>query len=201
MTSEARSLIDELDAVLSKASESQHLAILRRVTELFLDGSKSFTDQHVAVFDEVIGRLIEKTAHPALIRLSANLAAVGKAPVNVVVSLASEDDIAVSGPVLENSSALSDQALVEIAGKKGQKHLAAIAGRSQICESVTDILVDRGNSEVARKVTANQGSRFSELGFVKLIGRANGDKDLAGAIASRVDLPPELEPFLKLALA
>src|ERR1019366_5227013 len=117
---------------------------------------------------EVIGRLIEKTAHPALIKLSANLAAVGKAPVNVVVSLASEDDIAVSGPVLENSSALSDQALVEIAGKKSQKHLAAIAGRSQICESVTDILVDRGNSEVARKVTANHGSRFSELGFVKL---------------------------------
>ena len=123
MTSEARSLIDELDAVLNKASESQHLAILRRVTDLFLDGSKSFTDEHVAVFDEVIGRLIEKTAHPALIKLSANLAAVGKAPVNVVVSLASEDDIAVSGPVLENSSALSDQALVEIAGKKAKSIL------------------------------------------------------------------------------
>lgn len=201
MTSEARSLIDELDVALSKASHAQHLTMLRQVTELFIDGAKSFTDEHIAIFDEVIGRLIEKTEHPALIKLSAKLAAVGKAPVNVVISLACEDDIEVSGPVLENSGALSDVALVEIAGKKSQKHLVAIAGRTQISETVTDILVDRGNSEVARKVTANQGSRFSELGFVKLIGRANADKDLAGAIASRIDLPPELAPFLRLALA
>ena len=201
MTSEARSLIVELDAALSKASDSQHLTILRRVTDLFLDGSKAFSDDQVAIFDDVIGRLIEKTDHPALIELSARLAPLGNAPVNVIAHLSGNDDFAVSGPILEKSNLLTDQTLAEIAGTKSQKHLAAIAGRTQLSETVTDFLVDRGSPEVAHKVTGNLGARLSELGFVKLIGRAKNDKALAVAIANRTDMPPELEPFLRLALA
>ncbi len=201
MMPETRSLIVELDAALSKASDSQHLTILRRVTDLFLNGSQTFSDDQVAIFDDVINRLIEKTEQPALIELSARLAPVSNAPVNVVARLASNDDIAVSSPILEKSDMLTDQTLAEIAGTKSQKHLAAIAGRTRIRESVTDILVHRGNSEIAHKVTANQGVRLSELGFVKLIQRAKNDKALAAAIANRTDMPPELEPFLKLALA
>ena len=188
MTSEARSLMTELDTALSRASDSQHSSILRRITDLFLGDSERFSGDHVAVFDDVIFRLIERTEHSALIELSAKLAPIGNAPVNVVVRLSNEDDIAISGPVLEQSEVLSEQALAEIAKKKGQKHLAAIAGRHRLGETVTDILVDRGNSEVACKVTGNQGARFSEPGFVKLIKRAKNDKTLAAAVAI-VDVP------------
>jgi len=196
----AQSLISELDAALSKASDSQHLQILRRVTDLFLVGAGTYTDEQVAIFDDVIGRLIENMDQAALIELSARLAPVGQAPANVVARLSGYDDIAVSGPALEKSETLTDTTLVEIAGKKGQKHLAAIAGRLRISELVTDVLIERGNPEVSRKVTSNQGARFSEVGFVKLINKAKGDRDLATAISARSDLPPELLPFLKLTL-
>lgn len=200
MMSETGSLIAELDAALSSASGSRNLAILRRVTDLFLGGSENFSNDYVAIFDDVIGRLIEKTELPALIELSNRLAPLVNARMNVIASLARNDDIAVSGPVLEKSNALTDQALAEIAGTKGQKHLAAIAGRAEISETVTDILVERGNSEVARNVIANLGARISELGFVKLINRCKGDNALAAAVANRTDIPPELEPFLRLTL-
>ena len=49
--------------------------------------------------------------------------------------------------------------------------------------------------------TDNKGASLSEVGFVKLINRAKSDKALATAIESRTDLPPELQPFLKLTLA
>lgn len=178
----------ELDTALSRVSDTQHTSILRRITDLFLNDSQRFSDEHVAVFDDVIYRLIEQTEHSALIELSAKLAPVDNAPVNVVVRLSNEDDIAISGPVLEQSEVLTEQALAEIAKRKGQEHLAAIAGRQRIGESLTDILVDRGNSEVACKVTGNQGARFSEPGFVKLIKRAKNDKTLAAAVAV-VDVP------------
>ena len=178
----------ELDTALSSASDSRYSSILRRVTDLFLGGSKRFSGDHVAVFDDVIVRLIEGTEQSALIELSAKLAPVGNAPLNVVVRLSHDDDIAISGPVLEKSDVLSEQTLAEIAIKKGQQHLAAIAGRRQIGETLTDILVDRGNSEVACKVTGNHGARFSEPGFVKLIKRAKNDKTLAAAVAI-VDVP------------
>ena len=66
---------------------------------------------------------------------------------------------------------------------------------------MTDVLVGRCTVETARKVTENKGASLSEVGFVKLINRAKNDKALATAIESRTDLPPELQPFLKLTLA
>ncbi len=198
--SEARALIAELDAALGNASGSRRVKILRRVTDLFVVGAGTYSDEQIAVFDDVIGRLIDNLEPPALIELCGRLAPVSRAPVNVVARLSGYDDITISGPTLEKSDTLTDQTLVEIAGKKSQKHLAAIAGRQRISEPVTDILVERGNSEVSRKVTANPGACISELGFVKLINRCKDDGALAAAIARRPDMPPELEPFLNLAL-
>jgi len=200
MMAAAQSLMTELDATLRKTPDSQHLVILRRVTDLFLVGAGSYTDEQIAIFDTVISRLIEKMDQAALVELSARLAGIDNAPSKVVAHLSGSDNIAISGPTLEKSDTLSDQTLVEIAGKKSQKHLAAIAGRVRISALVTDALVDRANAEVSRKVTANLGATFSEIGFVKLINRAKSDRDLANAISKRGDLPDELVPFLKLTL-
>ena len=199
--SAARSLIAELDAALSKASDSRHGQILRRVTDLLVAGSENFSGDQIAVFGDVIGRLIENAEVPALVELSARLAPLDNAPVDVIGRLCCHDNIAVSGPVLEKSSLLPDDVLEEIAEAKHQRFLAAIAGRAQIGERLSDILVRRGNSEIAHKLVANLGARISELGFVRLIGQAKNDKTLAAAIAGRTDLPPELIPFLNLALA
>lgn len=196
----SQSLITELDETLSKIPDSRQLVILQRVTDLFLVGADNYSDEQIAMFDDVICRLIENIGQPALVELSDRLASVGKCPENVIARLSSSDDIAVSGPALTKSNTLPDKVLVAIAGKKGQKQLAAIADRKQISEAVTDVLVDRGNAEVSLKVSANRGARISETGFVKLINKAKKDRALATTISNRGDLPEELVPFLQLAL-
>ena len=196
----SQTLITELDETLSKIPDSRQLVILQRVTDLFLVGADNYSDEQIAMFDDVICRLIENIGQPALVELSDRLASVGKCPENVIARLSSSDDIAVSGPALTNSNTLPDKALVAIAGKKGQKQLAAIADRKAISEAVTDVLVDRGNAEVSLKVSANRGARISETGFVKLINKAKKDRALATTISNRGDLPEELVPFLQLAL-
>jgi uncharacterized protein (DUF2336 family) len=199
--STVQSLIAELDEVLLKASRTQLMSILQRVTDLFVERAETYSNDHVAVFDEVLGRLVGKAERPELIELSDRLAPVGNAPTNVVDHLARHDDIAISGPILLKSNAVKDQTLAAVAKEKSEKHLSAIASREQIGEVVTDVLVDRCSAQTAFKVTGNKGAHLSELGFVKLINRAKDDKALASAIESRSDLPPELQPFLKLALA
>jgi uncharacterized protein (DUF2336 family) len=201
MMSEARSLIEEYDAAVGLASTSQRLSILRRVTDLFVEGAESYSGDHVAVFDDVFGWLAEKVDRPALVELSGRLAPIGNAPSNVIDRLARHEDIAISGPILHKSNVVSEQTLAEVAGAKSERHLSAIANRDMISESVTDILVGRCSAETARKVTDNKGASLSEVGFVKLINRAKSDKALAAAIESRSDLPPELQPFLQLALS
>lgn len=200
MMSESRVLIAELDSALQRTSSSQHLTMLRGVTDLFVNGAEAFADEHVAVFDDVISRLIDKADRQALAELSGRLVSIGNAPTNVVDRLARHEDIAIAGPILQKCN-IKDQTLAEIAGSKSDKHLAAIAGRAQLSEAVTEVLVGRCTVETARKLTDNKGAMLSEVGFVKLINRAKNDKALATAIEGRTDLPPELEPFLKLTLA
>jgi uncharacterized protein (DUF2336 family) len=189
---QAQARLPELDAVMAHGSGSQRFTILRKITDLFLADVDAYSDDHVGVFDDVMSRLIEKIERHALVELSGRLAPVDRAPMHVIGRLSRDDDIEISGPVLEKSKVLSDRDLVEIAETKGQAHLAAIAGRRQLNEPVTDVLINRGNSEVARKVTANDGARFSRFGLSKAVKRAEEDDSLADVIANRLDLPVDL---------
>ena len=112
--------------------------------------------------------------------------------------LASDDGIEVAGPVLSRSERLSDADLVGVAVEKSQKHLLAIAERRQLAAVVTDVLVDRGNRQVLRKVAGNTGAAFSREGLDGLVRRAEGDDKLATSVGQRDDIPADL--FRKLVL-
>jgi Uncharacterised protein conserved in bacteria (DUF2336) len=79
--------------------------------------------------------------------------------------------------------------LVANACTKDQSHMLAIAKRESIDESVTDVLVTRGNQEVVNSVVTNGGARFSDFGFLHMIKRAEGDSILAEQLGLRKDIP------------
>jgi uncharacterized protein (DUF2336 family) len=139
-----------------------------------------------------MGLLIDRIERQALVELSGRLSDVDNAPAGVIGRLSQNDDIEIAGPILERSPMLTEGDLIAIAATKSQAHLASIAGREQITEGVTDVLIDRGDADVARKVTENTGAKFSEAGFAKAVTRAEQDESLAVAIANRVELPPDL---------
>lgn len=188
----AHPLFVELEAILTNDQGSQRFTILRKVTDLFLAQVDTYSDEHVQVFDQVMNLLVERIERRALVELSRRLAAVDRAPARVIGRLSQDDDIGVAGPVLEQSTVLTDRDLVEIAKSKSQAHLSSIAGRAWVAEPVTDVLIERGDIHVARKVTANAGARFSDAGFAKAVTRAEQDEPLALAIANRVELPASL---------
>ncbi|MCC6779254.1 MAG: DUF2336 domain-containing protein [Hyphomicrobiales bacterium] len=199
MTPRAQAVIAQFDAALSKASGTERQSVQREVTGLFVEGAASYSENQVAIFDHLMKHLIERTDRAGLLELSRCLADVDNAPAEVVYRLSSENDIAVAGPILERSNALSDDQLLGIARERSQGHLTAIAGRPHISEPVADVLIQRGNSEVMLKVVRNAGAQLSEMSFVKTISDARGDKALAAALTNRKDIPAELEPFLKMA--
>jgi uncharacterized protein (DUF2336 family) len=201
MSPYAEQLIAQFDAALARVSSAEQFAIQRQMTDLFLGGADSYSPWQIAIFDGVMGRLIERSDRRGLLEFTGRLAMVDTAPALVIGRLSMNDDIAVAGPVLEKSNVLTDENLVAVAKSKSQDHLLAIACRARINEIVTDVLVERGNAEVARKVVANLGARFSDIGFVRAIQGANSNEALRAALAIRQDVPPELLPFLRLASA
>ncbi|MGZ5808313.1 MAG: DUF2336 domain-containing protein [Xanthobacteraceae bacterium] len=192
MNSAAQSLISEIETSLGGGPASQRSDVLRKVTDLFLNGADDFTTEQTGLFDDVFSHLIQKIERNALIELSGRLAPVSFPPVNVIQRLARDGDIEIAAPILEKSPILTDSDLSEIARTMGQGHLAAIAGRTHVSEVVTEILVDRGDGIVMRRVAGNAGAQFSRLTMASLLGKAGQDSELATTVAGRTDIPPEL---------
>ena len=191
MATAAQPILDELDTALNQANGI-----------LAPDGAtpncrsvcwqcRVYAGDQVALFDDVICRLMRDMDRTSLAELSRKIAPAGNAPMNVLASLARHADIAVSGPVIELAKALPDRDLVEIAdnSKTDVKILLKIPTRAELSDAVTDALLKRGNAAVQRNLIDNPNARMSETGFAKLVMAINGDKNLAAAIAARQDVP------------
>jgi uncharacterized protein (DUF2336 family) len=186
------SLIDELEDAIKSGSQEKRTGTLRRVADLFLNQADRLSEAQVSVFDDVLCHLVKRIESKALVELSAVLAPIDNAPIQVIRKLARDDNIAVAEPVLSQSTKLTTEDLIEIASAKSQMHLAAIAGRSSLDEAVTDVLVNRGDLNVKQKLAANVGARFSESGYERLVDSAAKDERLAKTIGLRIDLPLQL---------
>lgn len=185
-------LIDELEVALRSGSISRRTEMLRRVTDFFFSRVDQFSPEHLRLLDEVMTKAVVYIEGKVRAELSTRLAPVARAPDGIIRRLANDDDIAVAGPVLEQSERLTEDDLVEIAKVKGRDHLLKLSSRSQLGEAVTDVLVERGDAAVRHTVAANAGARFSEVGFSKLVIYAEQDEDLLTTVAKRVDMPPLL---------
>jgi len=185
------SLLPELEDVVQHGSAERRAETLRRITSLFLDSAPNFNEAHVALFDDVIGCLIEEIEVKALAELARNLAQVPNAPAGVVRRLAKNDDIEVAGPVLKTAR-LDEPDLKDIAETKSQAHLLALSSRIHIGEALAEILVDRGDREVARSIATNHSAQLSENAFTTLVKRAEEDGILAEKVGLRTDIPPRL---------
>jgi uncharacterized protein (DUF2336 family) len=183
------SLIDELENALASGTDAHRVEMLTRITDLFLAGASRYSDVQINLFDEVITKLTTAIESKARARLAVRLADTAHAPVGVIRRLAADDDIEVARPVLKGSKRLDDAELVAAAQSKGQPHLLAISERATLSEAVTEVLVTRGDREVAHSVAKNAGARFSDAGFRILVKRSANDEGLAVQVGARRDLP------------
>jgi uncharacterized protein (DUF2336 family) len=175
-------LIPELEQVVAHGSREKCADILQRITTLFLLGAGTYNDVHVDVFDDVFGLLVENVDRKARAELSARLAPVTNAPVRLLLTLARDEDIAIAGPVLEQSPRLSEADLVDIAETKSQAHRLAISARPMLGEAVTEALACRGDREALGRKMDNRGPHFSEPAPSSAVKRAEDmQKPIRGA--------------------
>jgi len=190
--SASASLIPELEDVIQHGTQERRAATVKRIANLFVDGASHFNEDHVGLFDDVLCRLVVEIESKARAEMAQVMAPVANAPAELMRKLAHDDDIEVAGPVIAKSTRLQENELVELAQTKSQAHLAALAGRKDIGEAVTDVLVRRGNPEVVRNVADNTSAKLSEGSFSTLVKRAEDDSDLAEKVGARSDIPAHL---------
>ncbi len=182
--------IPELADIVRSGDSRRRGDALRRISDLFLSGAAMFRPAHVELFDGVLIQLLPQTELDARAELAERMALVANAPPRLVNLLATDDEIAIAGPVLRQSPLVDDALLAEVAASKSQSHLMAIASRQPLAPIVTDVIVRRGDREVVRGMAKNDDAAFSKLGYSGLVRRAIEDGQLAVALAQRKDLSP-----------
>jgi uncharacterized protein (DUF2336 family) len=188
--STAKSFLRDLDEAVLRGTDESRTRALWHTTDLMIAGR--YSDDEIWTFGEVIGRLADEIEVAARVQLAKRLAHFDRAPVNIIHKLAFDDAIEVAGPILQDSERLEAYALVANACLKGQTHMLAISKRKSIEESVTDVLVKRGDQDVVKSVAGNDGARFSDFGFLHMIQRAEGDSILAEQLGLRKDIPRQV---------
>jgi uncharacterized protein (DUF2336 family) len=185
------SIIDELEDAVQNGSQEKRVEALRQVTNLFLHEGERLNEEQIKVFDDVLCLLIARVETRARAELGKRLAPIDYAPFETIRHLARDNEIEVAGSVLSQSSRLQTSDLVEIASTRGQDHLFAISGRKNLPEAVTDVIVDRGERKVIRKLANNASARFSDAGYSGIVARAGADDELTEILGLRIDLPIE----------
>ena len=152
--------------------------MLRRLTHLLLSSADRLSEDHVSIFDIVLVRLIQHIEGPSLVRLSSTLASLPLGPKQALGRLAHHKDFAVAAPVLTDALSLSDAELVDLASDVSRPKLVAIASRTTLSETVTDVLLKRGDIDVCRILARNGGASFTDEGYDFLITAAESNNDI-----------------------
>ena len=75
---------------------------------------------------------------------------------------------------------------------KSQSHLLAISRRSHLGTSLTDVLVERGDTQVINALAENAGAELSEKAYADLIDKSDADESLLEKLGLRLDIPIHL---------
>ena len=188
----------EIEETLKTAVPHKRQETLRAVADMFLNQAPHLDDAKIEHFDDVLGVLLNDADQTELTALSARMAPIENAPRRLIKRLASDSDIAIAAPVLEQSPRLTTEDLCDIAQSGSNSHLLAISGRKGLIEPVTDILINRGDQDVARTVAGNETAKLSSAGVERLLERAQSDQSIGERIRARADISPEM---LRAALA
>jgi len=184
----APSVLSEKDVnkLLSDPSGARRAETAEKIAVEFDRGTLTPSEKQLA---EQIFRIM---VHDAEVRVREALASHLKAnplvPHDVAVFLA-KDVNSVALPVLESSTVLTDQDLVEIISLQDSEKQSAIAGRASVSERVSDAIVESGNEDVVSRLVANPGAEISEASFGKVVDRLGDRTSIQEAMVGRPRLP------------
>ncbi|WP_306225642.1 DUF2336 domain-containing protein [Bosea beijingensis] len=182
-------MLRNLTRMPAEMSSDSRRQLLHAVTDLFLldqDPNEAAKEHYGEIAAGSLGHLGDEDRKGYADRV----ATMPTLPHNVAVTLGGDSNAEVARLVLSLSPVLTDTDLAAIAVSQSQQHLVAIAERARLSESVTDILVERGDQKVLHTVSANEGAAFSDRGFDRLLERGEADATITGALARRSDLAP-----------
>lgn len=198
MASTSALLISELDAIDGWSPE-RWAGALRQITKLFLSRAQGLAADQIALFDDVIVRLMGHVDTASLAQLSHQLSDARSALPLSVRQLALHDDESVWLPILK-SVRLAPDLILDVVRSRGLTHRVAIARRHTVEPAVSEALMQFAEPAINHALAENLGASLLETDWARLVQIGESDAALAQKLARRSDLPEPLKRKIRAKL-
>lgn len=173
-------------------SADVRLVLAARIVELLPDLSPDRHGQLYAYAVQALGMLAQDEVFRVRKALSTALRDYAKAPPSVVSQLARDVEREIAEPILRFCVALKDEDLLDILSRHPEKWaIAAIAGRPQVSEEVSEAVIETGDEEAAQVLLGNMGAKLSPQSLQGIIDRARSHPEWHRPLALRMELSVE----------
>lgn len=151
-------------------------------------GNAEMSASERAMAEEIFRIMVQDAAVRVRQALADQLADSGMLPRDVAKTLAQDlDEVAL--PMLQKSTVLTDEDLIEIVRASNSNKQIAIAQRASVSESVAAALVDTSDEDVVAELAANEGAVLSEDSLNKIIDNFGDSERIQQPIVARQSLP------------
>jgi uncharacterized protein (DUF2336 family) len=185
------SKLQDLIDLAKEPSSDKRRELLREVTDLFF-AEPEHRSNELTLFDDVMTQLAGEMEAVVRAELAERIGPTNRPPLRLVRKLASDESIEVARPVLESSPVLTDEDLVSVAQQRGQEHLKAISRRETVSETVSEVIVKRGDDDTLGVLLENEGASLSREAHELVIDRAGANPALHEAVVNRKQVPIDL---------
>jgi len=189
----------DVNLLLSDGSERARATVAIKLAKQFALTGLGTTETKLA--QDILGLLVRDVSASVREALSLSLCRIPGAPHHIVCALAKDID-SIALPVLEYSSVLTEEDLIDLAISGTSSRQCAIARRADIQPPLSDALVNAGDSNAIKTLIENSRAAIRSETFERIIVTHGEDETIAEPLARRADVPALLvEKLIRVASA
>lgn len=177
---------DDVERLLHEPSAENRAIMAGKIAGNFKAGSLSEQERKIA--EDIFRAMVRDAEVRVRKALADSLKDDPGIPHEVVKSLASDVE-EISLPVIEHSSVLTDEDLVEIIQAQGGEAQQAVARRKSVSEDVAEALVKTDDEDVVAQLVANEGAKMNENQMERVLDRFGQSERVNAPMARRGQLP------------
>jgi len=193
-----RDIFDEIPTVpktkvleqLSPAQDAEQSELARSLIDMMSGAGAGGGQPHErALAADTLLRMLPRLSQSIRVVLAQRLSMMDTPPSFLVSRLLVDQDVTVSGPLLEDCMQIADEDLFPVIDQGNQEQLRMVARRRRLSRAVTEALVAGADVSVLLTLVRNAAAEIPQDGFAELARVASENPELLAPLCIRQDLP------------
>lgn len=169
--------------------EQEAAELARSLLDMMAAGNSAGLPQERALAADTLLRMLPRLPLKSTIMLAERVRLMDAPPPLLMAKLIADPNIAVSGPLLEDSNYIGDEDLNMVIQGNDYAKIRIIARRRKLSRAITSELIKTGDDSVLLTLVRNLGAEITQESFLALSEHAKNYPELLAPLCTRPDLP------------